>query len=337
MAQRTRSYGDTAGKARLRLTPVAPIPGPFRGDPVVWAAWLYHVDQMTQSQIADLMGVSRATVANYLQAAREQSIVTVTIRSDVMAGVNLSSELRDRFGLQDVLVIPDDRGAREPQQRIGEAGALYLLQILRPHDVLGVAWGRAVTALARALPKRKLPDLAVAQIMGSRNDSDGFSAETCTATIAERLGARCIHLHAPAVVSTPQIRDMLLAEPAIREPISLIRSCTKLLFGICTVKANSLIYGSGLVTVDQSREYIAKGAVGVINGRFFDISGNRVDGPLDDVTIGLTLEDIDGIGQRIAVAGGPDKTECILGALRGGYVTTLVTDEPTARAVLRRA
>jgi len=37
---------------------------------------------------------------------------------------------------------------------------------------------------------------------------------------------------------------------------------------------------------------------------------------------------------RIGVAGGPSKVEPILGALRGGLVTTLVTDVRTAEAVL---
>jgi DNA-binding transcriptional regulator LsrR (DeoR family) len=32
----------------------------------------------------------------------------------------------------------------------------------------------------------------------------------------------------------------------------------------------------------------------------------------------------------------PDKTDAILGALRGGFITALITDEPTARNVLGR-
>ena len=36
----------------------------------------------------------------------------------------------------------------------------------------------------------------------------------------------------------------------------------------------------------------------------------------------------------IAVAGGPDKREAILGAMRGRFANVLVTDEDTAEALL---
>jgi dihydroxyacetone kinase-like protein len=38
----------------------------------------------------------------------------------------------------------------------------------------------------------------------------------------------------------------------------------------------------------------------------------------------------------IAIAGGSDKVSAILGAIRGGYVKTLITDTVTARAVLEQ-
>ncbi len=42
-------------------------------------AWLYYADQMTQSEIAKTLKVSRATIVNYLQEARERGIVSVHI------------------------------------------------------------------------------------------------------------------------------------------------------------------------------------------------------------------------------------------------------------------
>ncbi len=40
------------------------------------------------------------------------------------------------------------------------------------------------------------------------------------------------------------------------------------------------------------------------------------------------------IERVVGVAGGEAKAEAILGALRGGYVNVLVTDDATARKVL---
>ena len=41
--------------------------------------------------------------------------------------------------------------------------------------------------------------------------------------------------------------------------------------------------------------------------------------------------------RTIGVAGGAEKAEAILGALRGGFVNTLILDEPAARRVLALA
>src|SRR5690606_23373417 len=42
-----------------------PTPPEFDGA-VAWAAWLYYVDQLNQSEVAKAMNVSRASVVNYL-------------------------------------------------------------------------------------------------------------------------------------------------------------------------------------------------------------------------------------------------------------------------------
>jgi DNA-binding transcriptional regulator LsrR (DeoR family) len=329
-----KPYIGTIDGSRPKSKPRAIAPAQFACDPVLWAAWLYHHDNLTQNQIANVMGISRASVANYLQLAKEQNIVSISVRPDLVQQIEISRELRRKFGLRNALIIPGDGGSAKPAQRIGAAGAAFLLQLLRPRDILGVAWGRTVLALSRVLPIQSRPELTVAQLVGSHGDEEGFSAEQCTLNIATRLGARCISIFAPAIVGRPELREMLMDDPSLREQFATVRACNKALIGVCTVKRNSLIFEARLFSEDLSREYISKGAVGVICGRFFDRKGIPVLGSADNRMIGLTLEELRRIPCRIAVAGGPEKTEAMLGALRGEYITDLVTDEATARSLL---
>ncbi len=321
-------------KVRPPKAPPPAAPAQFGGDPVVWAAWLYHHDRLNQNQIAEVLGVSRASIVKYLQQAREQDIVTIAVQPDRVALVDVSVALQKRFGLAQALVIPDDGGVRDVSRRLGEAGARWLTQEVRPRDVLGVAWGRTVLALSHALTPARLPDLTVVQILGSRSNEEGFSAEQCTSNIAARLGARCVNIFAPAVLSRADLREMLLEEPLLKEQFARVRACNRALLGVCTVKRNSLIFDSGLVSAEVSRDYLARGAVGVICGRFFDAAGQPVLGELDDRMVGLTLAELARVPVRLGVAGGPEKTEALLGALRGGHLTELVTDERTARRLL---
>jgi deoxyribonucleoside regulator len=66
----------------------------------------------------------------------------------------------------------------------------------------------------------------------------------------------------------------------------------------------------------------------------FDLDGRFVCDALRERTIAFDARELGRVPVRIGVAGGPGKVRPILGALRGGMLTTLVTDQPTAEAVL---
>jgi DNA-binding transcriptional regulator LsrR (DeoR family) len=81
----------------------------------------------------------------------------------------------------------------------------------------------------------------------------------------------------------------------------------------------------------------AEGAVGEILVRPFTLDGRFVGDELRDRTIAFDAPDLPRVPVRIGVAGGPSKVRPILGALRTGAVTTLVTDRRTAEAVAEMA
>jgi DNA-binding transcriptional regulator LsrR (DeoR family) len=312
-------------------------PPEFVGDPIVWAAWLYYEERMTQEEVADRLGVSRASVVNFLQEARDRGVVTISVSSEHLQTVRASRELSKRFDLESCVVIPDDGGRLPDYERIGRAGARLLSEILEPNDILGVSWGRTVLALSTALPRLQLPHLSIVQITGSAIGTFEFSPELCTSNIANRLGARCINLHAPGIVSKPEVKKLFMQEPALVEQFKLIRSCNKILFGVANLSSASTALRSGYMTSEKLRPYVDGGAIGVMAGRFFDSDGDPVLGPLDEQMIGISLREIAKIPERICVAGGAEKVEAIEAMLRGGYATSLITDEATARALVERA
>lgn len=50
--------------------------------------------------------------------------------------------------------------------------------------------------------------------------------------------------------------------------------------------------------------------------------------------IGVGLDELRGMSNVVGVAGGVEKVAAIRGAIRGGLIDALVTDEPTAQALL---
>jgi DNA-binding transcriptional regulator LsrR (DeoR family) len=312
----------------------APVPAEF-DDLIAWVAWLYYADQLTQKQIAEVLALSRASVVKLLQEARERGAVSIRLNIEATGRTRIARALRHEYGLAAVTVIPTLPDAALPA-RLGDAGARVLAEQIRPGDVVGVAWGRTVLSVARAiLPPDAATPLTIVQVLGSSPGSTAdFSPELCSSLLAGRLLARCANLLAPAVLSTPELRDRLLAEPALVKQFGLIRSANRILFGVGDLGPAATVRAAELAEAGVIDAYVAAGAVGAVIGRFIDAAGRHVAGELDGRMIGLTLDELRRVPGRLCVAGGPAKVAAIRAALRGGYVTHLVTDAATAESLL---
>ena len=77
-----------------------------------------------------------------------------------------------------------------------------------------------------------------------------------------------------------------------------------------------------------------RGAVGDVCLRFFDQEGRLIDSSFNRRLLGISADQIRSTPRRVAVAGGKRKVEAIRAALRGKWVTTLITDLDVAQALL---
>ncbi|QQF01840.1 bifunctional sugar-binding transcriptional regulator/dihydroxyacetone kinase subunit DhaK [Sinorhizobium meliloti] len=311
------------------------IPLRYGDDPYVWACWLYYEDGMTQGEIAEAMGVSRATVNSYLADAREKGIVNISIEPARLASLTIAQELKRHFGLTDCLVVPSDDNARPLIDRLGAAGAQALPKLLKSGDTLAVAWGRTVLSVGEHAGIASLQDMTVVQATGGTTAAFAYTPELCASAVARAISARCVNITAPAVVKSPELLHMLLEEPLVQEQFATLARANRVLFGISSLRPNSTIHTSGFFESVSLQDYLAAGAVGVVAGRFIDERGRPVAGPLDHRTVGISLDLLRNIGTRIAVAGGFDKVPALLAALRGGYVNVLITDAATGHGILR--
>ncbi len=135
------------------------------------------------------------------------------------------------------------------------------------------------------------------------------------------------------------MRTTLLEHDApAQETLALHDKLDAALVGIGTCAVDpSLKSGENFFTNEQFARARDLGAVGQVNLRFIDIEGNAIISALGDLVIGVTLEQLRRCGRTIAVAGGPTKYAAIQGAVRGGWVNSLVTDLQTAKHLLKAA
>jgi len=302
---------------------------------VIEAAWMYYHDGLNQTEIAAQLGVSRATVVNYLQEAKERGFIRISLAPSVFTTHRLAQELREKFNLSAAYVVPDGTGSEdETFLRVARGAAEWLPSLLQPGDRLGVAWGRTVFEVAEALEQAQTRDVTVSQLVGSMATPYGFTAEICSAHMASRLGAKCINLHAPAVLSDPELAARLRSEPIIRDQIDALSHCNKAIFAAGSCNHESHIVGSGVASHGDLDWYVSHGATGVLCGRFIDTNGHSIPGALDDRMIGVDLDNLLDLDMGILVSVGADKVRPMLSAINGGFVTHLVTSNSTAQLML---
>lgn len=139
---------------------------------------------------------------------------------------------------------------------------------------------------------------------------------------------------APLLVSTGSMAQALAREDAVREVLDLARSAAVTLTGMGSATPGGSAVLAGVTTEEEVAEFAARGAVGDMLGEWYDAHGEVVETSWSERRIGVGLDELRGMDNVVGVAGGVEKVAAIRGAIRGRLIDALVTDEPTAQALL---
>ena len=293
------------------------------------AAWYYYHDGLTQAEIGERLGLPRLKVSRLLERARRLGLIQVQINSSLSSCLALERELTRRHQLHAAVVIPR-LDAAHLNDRLGQAAAQYLMQVLHGSEMLAVGWGDTVT---RALQR-------LAYTFASRNISSisltGGVSGYLQGLGLPQLAAENIHLiPAPILASSPELARAFKEEPRIAELLAMTQLAQVALVGIGATDEQATLVKSGYVNVGELTLFRRMGAVGDVLGHFYDARGRVLDIPLHQQIIGATLARLRTIPIRVGASGGSQKVAAILGALAGGHINVLVTDEETATLLLK--
>ena len=296
------------------------------------ASRLYYELGETQSRVAELLGVTRPQVSRILKRARAEGIVEIRIVDQTAQASGAGEELRDRFGLQGVHLAASIRGPEDVGRRlVARVGAEVVRAAVRDGAIVGVGDGASVSALADAMdvPARET-GATVVPLCGGHWFSG--PAREPFRRVADALGGVPQGLLAPGLVDDPATKRSLIAHAGIRRILELWDRLDLAVFGIGGPTWTTAAFGKA-----TCRRLDRAGAVGELLMAPFDADGRFVRGDLADRTIAFDVDRLDRVPFRIGIAGGATKVRPILGALRSGAITTLVTDVATAAAVAQLA
>lgn len=302
-------------------------------------AWAYHVEGLTQSEVATKLKVTRLRVNKSIAEAWRRGMVRISFNTRYASCADAEAALRERFGLRRAYVAPSPESPERVQTMVGAALGQFLSDRLSEPEVrlFGMGWGNTLNLATRFVIPSKRPDQEVVSVMGGLSRGSDLNSFEITRRLADLFGASHSYFTAPLYAGNAESRATIMELPVFRDHLEKVRSVDAMAVAAGDLSERSILVRDGLPREVTEQELRERGGVGDLLGNIIDAEGQPIDHPLNEQVVGLSFADLHRIEDVILAAGGPHKVVALAGLLSSGMVNTFVTDEDTAWAVLERA
>lgn len=302
-------------------------------------AYLYYLENKTQAEIANELGIYRTSISRLLKQARQQGIVKIEISDFDPTIMALERKLKQLFPLKEVQVTAIDPllSSSQKDQKLAESAASFLKYHFKSGQTIGLSWGSTLGLTIAALEPKKLNHVQVVPLVGGPGYIDTqFHVNTLVYELSKKLNGTGTFINASIIEESPQTKEAILQSKYF---VPLHQAWQQIDLAFVTV-------GSGLTEKSQWRDLLTvkdvedlklREAVGECCGRFYDSTGKALNSPVNERTIGLTLAELAKIPTTIAIVRSKQKVHSLLPLLNSGTFNTLLTDQETATELIKRA
>lgn len=298
------------------------------------AAWMYYVEQKTQSSIAEILDVGRITVVRLLAEARARSEVRISIENPLAEITDLERQLEKRFDIGSVVVAPLTDPTANPLPAISAATGYYVSGLVAPGMRVGAGWGQTLFNSIPFLSSRKLENFSVVSLLGGISEARKYNPTEFAWQFAQTFQGEGFLLPAPAVVDSAQTKKSLIENCGLNKIFELAETLDIAIVSVGTVTPTNLAYRVNLLSEDDRRSLIDHGAVGDLLFHYYDRDGKVLDHPFDSRVMSVDVDVILNTPVRLLSSGGPEKIEALYGAIKLIRPTIFITDEQTALTLL---
>ncbi len=302
----------------------------------------YYVRNLSQNDIAARYRISRKKVQRFLEKGRADNLVEVKIRFPARMHGELETALEDKYDLAEAIVADideDDANNRAFMIRnISDMAADYFWRVIANDMTVSVTWSEHVAGMldsamrkidtVREKPKNTTFVLTLGAVIGSLPDLETLEAAR---HLSSALGGDLQVLMAPNMTASSGVQKAFMDEPQISAVLEMARKADAAFFGIGSIGDSRQVPMVHQLMPEVEKKLKKLGAIGDINGHFFDADGNPVKSELDDRLVGLTIEDIRAMPLTVGIATGRGKYTAVKSLLKGGVLKVLATDVESAK------
>lgn len=294
------------------------------------AAILYYEKKYTQNEIACVMNLSRQTVSKILNDAIRENIVEIKIHNPEITCKELEEEICDKFDVRKAIIcgVSTDDEALCRLMTVKRAGEYVSSIIESGNQKIAISWGRTIQAFISEFPETSTPDNVVFPLFGATDQEQSyFLSNELARSFADKIGAKVKYAWFPYRADKAQDCELFRKTSYHKKLQELWNGIDVAIVGI----GNREIIETFGKNFGYNDRYAA--AIGDISTHFFDKNGRIVE--LYENTLCASMENLKSAKETVAIACGKEKTDAIIGGLRTHAIDTLITDEYTAKSILR--
>lgn len=293
----------------------------------------YYLEDRTQNDIAQELGVSRPLISRMLSEARELGVVKISV---ALPSADLSSvpeRLRQVTSVRDCVLVPDGADDNATNQSLSQ-GAVQLLNQLGSRR-LGIGWGHLIGQLVTWLEEHPQLNSTVTDIFPLVGNASiparNYQSNENVRLIAHQLGADPHFIYLPALPESLEEKQLLCSSEIYRKIQTQWALMDTALVNIGNYPSSpdfaSLVrYGDLL-----QREHTC----GRLLVYYFNYDGKIIQSE-QDFAIQIPLELLKSCRNIVGVCSANTSVQALHGALRCGMFTHLVARAELVKAALEQ-
>ena len=300
------------------------------------AAWLYYVAKNTQDEIAQKLEVSRQSAQRLIALAVSEGLIKVRLDHPIAQCMELAQQLKAKFNLLECEIVPSDPNTPDSNHGLAQCGAAILERYLKSDTpkTLAFGTGRALKACIDELPSMQAPQHSIVSLLGNMMSDGSASAFDIVITMANRVNAKHYPMPLPVIASSVAEKQILHSLQPVKNIFNLVKEADATFVGVGQITSNSPLLLDGFIDDSALEQIKSEGAAGEIISWLYDKNGQVLTNATNERVVSAPLT-ISSNKPVYGIAAGTDKVKAIHAALQGKLINSLITNEFTAKAILK--
>lgn len=301
-------------------------------------AYRYYIEEMNQNDISNMYNIGRTTISRMIKRAHENNIVTIQINDVDTDIINLKNQIQNKFPIKYVEISNSESyiSTSEKNDLLGKTAAFFLNRIINSKQNIGISWGQALADTINHLSDRSLSDINVIPLVGGPSQSNSeYHINALVYEFARAINGQSRFINATAIQESKSIRDGIFNSQYFDEIKKYWSKLDVAIVGIGGILSSKDSLWRDLLTESDMEFLRTSDVVGDCCCRFIDKHGKIIKGDIDKRTISIDFSDFLDIPERIGIARGSSKVSAIKTMLTNGYLTGIILDIETAKALVK--